>query len=355
MKRILVIGAGSNAGRNVVAALRMGDEPVFAVGADVNAFHLACADVDAAYLLPHSADPAYLDTLHGIVSDERVTWVHPQPDPDLAFLSDERGELPGLLLLPDHADVVASGNRLHTNRLLGAADVPVPTVVRLHQNIDTRDAVAEVADRTGRACVRTIRSRTGIGSLPVGSGDQVSAWLAYWKAQSDRSATDFMLSTFLPGRVFSFQSLWYEGRLVTSAAVERMESLLTANGLPTLPASGPSVARTVHRDDVNAIAGSAVRALSPRPHGPFSVLMREDSHGTPCVTDVLAGRYPATIDFLAAAGVNLPRLQMNLAYGATIPPLPHLDAVEDDLYWVRGVDRKPHLFKGAPWIRHRAA
>lgn len=355
MKRILIIGAGSNAGRNVVSALRMGEEPVFVVGADTNAFHLACADVDASYLLPPPSSPGYLEALHDIVSDERVTWVHPQPDPDLGYLSDERGELPGLLLLPDHADIVASRNRLHTNRLLAAADVPVPIVVRLHRKIDTADVLAEVSDRTGRACVRTIKSRAGIGSLSVGSGDQVSAWLTYWEAQSDRSATEFMLSTFLPGRVFSFQSLWFEGRLVTSAAVERMESLFSSNGLPTLQTSGPSVARTVHREDVNAIAGSAVRALSPRPHGAFSVLLREDSQGIPCVTDVLAGRYPATIDFLAAAGVNLPRLQMNLAYGAANAPLPHLDAVEDELYWVRGVDRKPHLFKGAPWIQQRAA
>jgi carbamoyl-phosphate synthase large subunit len=305
--------------------------------------------------LPQPSEPGYLEALHGIVSDERVTYVHPQPDAELAFLSEHRDELPGLLLIPDHADLVAARNRLHTNRLLTAADVPVPTVVRLHQNIDTAQALAEVAERSGRACVRAIQSRTGIGSLPVGTGEQISAWLTYWGAQSGASATEFMLSTFLPGRVFSFQSLWFEGRLVTSAAAERMESLFSSNGLSTLPASGPSVARTVHRDDVNAIAASAVRALSPRPHGPFSVLLREDSQGIPCVTDVLAGRYPATIDFLAAAGMNLPRLQMTLAYGTVTPALPRFDAVEDELYWVRGVDRKPHLFKGAPWVHQRAA
>lgn len=355
MKRILVIGAGSNAGRNVVAALRMAHDPVFIVGADANAFHLACADVDASYLLPPPGEPGYLEALHEMIANERVTYVHPQPDADLVFLSEHRGELPGVLMIPDHADIVAAQNRLHTNRLLQAADVPVPTVVRLHDHIDAADALSEVGGRSGRGCVRTVKAQADIGTLPVGTGDQVSSWLKYWSAQSGLPATEFVLSTLLPGRVFGFHSLWYEGRLMASVATERMESLFATQALPVLSASGPSVARTVHREDVNTLGSRAVQALSPRPHGPFTVILREDSHGQPCVTDVVAGRYPTTIDFLAAVGVNLPKYQMRLAYGATLPALPRFDPVEDELYWVRGVDRKPHLFKGAPWVYQRAA
>ena len=57
MRRILVTGAGGNAGRNFIASLRMAPEPIYVVGTDVSAMHLACADIDAAYLVPRVDDP----------------------------------------------------------------------------------------------------------------------------------------------------------------------------------------------------------------------------------------------------------------------------------------------------------
>src|SRR5210317_1652959 len=68
MKRILVLGAGRTAGRNFVAALRMADAPTYVVGADTNAFHLACSDADATYLVPDPETPDYVEMLLQVIA-----------------------------------------------------------------------------------------------------------------------------------------------------------------------------------------------------------------------------------------------------------------------------------------------
>lgn len=354
MRRILVTGAGGNAARNFIASIRMAPEPFYVVGTDTNTFHLACSDTDASYLVPRCDEAGYEEALLTIIAMERVSLVHPQPDTEVAWLSENRDRFPGLLFLPDHADVVAAQDKMHSNRLLAAAGVPVPASVRVHAHLDFDDAVTALMGRSGQVWVRASRGAGSRAALPVTSGDQAFQWVRYWTANKSCVPTDFMLSSFLPGREFAFQSLWYEGELVTSMARERSEYLM-GNIMPSGQSSSPSIAVTVHRDDVNDIATRAVRALSPHPHGIYCVDLKEDDHGVPCVTEINTGRFFTTSNFFAAAGSNMPYFYLRMAFGERVDSQPRYNACEPDLYWVRGVDRKPHLFKGAPWIQRRAA
>ncbi|MBO6575838.1 MAG: ATP-grasp domain-containing protein [Rhodothermales bacterium] len=354
MRRILVTGAGGNAARNFIASLRMAPEPFYIVGTDTNTFHLACTDSDASYVVPRCDDPGYEEALLAIVAMERVSLIHPQPDSEVGWLSEHRDHFPGLLFLPEHADVVACQDKMHCNRMLAAAGVPAPRSIRVHAHLDFEDSVRTLMGRSGKVWVRAIRGAGSRAALPVTTGEQAFNWVRYWAANRASATTDFMLSTFLPGAEFAFQSVWYDGELLTSMARERTEYLM-GNLMPSGQSSSPSIARTVHRDDVNEIASAAVRAVSPKPHGIYCVDLKEDDDGTPSVTEINTGRFFTTSNFFAAAGSNMPYYYVRLAFGERVDGLEPFNACEPDLYWVRGVDRKPHLFKGAPWIQRRAA
>jgi carbamoyl-phosphate synthase large subunit len=182
----------------------------------------------------------------------------------------------------------------------------------------------------------------------VSSPDQAVAWARYWRELRGLDVTEFMVSEFLPGREFAFQSVWRDGDLVTSAARERLEYVF-GHLMPSGQSSSPSVARTVHDDRVNELATSAVLAVDPRATGVFCVDLKEDEQGRPLVTEINAGRFFTTSNFLAEAGANMPYEYIRLAYGEDVEGLARYDAVEEDLYWVRMIDMGYKLVREGEW------
>ena len=157
-----------------------------------------------------------------------------------------------------------------------------------------------------------------------------------------------MVSEFLPGREFAFQSLWRNGRLITSAARERLEYVF-GHLMPSGQSSSPSVARTIHRDDVNELASAAILAADPRATGVFCVDLKEDESGRPLITEINAGRFFTTSNFLAEAGANMPYEYVRLARGEDVDGLAPYDAVEEGLYWVRMIDMGYKLVREDEW------
>ncbi|GIV61744.1 MAG: hypothetical protein KatS3mg044_0610 [Rhodothermaceae bacterium] len=354
MKRILITGAGGTASGNFIASLRMSGESFHLVGVDTNPYHLACADVEARYVVPRCDDPAYPRVLAEIIRRERIDLVHPQPDVEVAFLSTHRNAIPTRLLLPSETAIRTCHDKMACNEALVRAGVPVPFSVRL-ASLDALSACfATLSDASEKVWVRAVRGAGSRAALPVTTPEQAAGWIRYWIEEKGLQPADFMLAEYLPGREFAFQSLWYRGELVTSMARERMEYLM-GNLMPSGQSSSPSVARTVHRDDVNDVATRAVRAVDPEPHGVYCVDLKENAAGQPCVTEINPGRFFTTSNFFSAAGCNMPWYYVRLALGGALPEMPRYNPLPADLYWVRGVDRAPRLFRGEAWDARCAA
>jgi carbamoyl-phosphate synthase large subunit len=160
------------------------------------------------------------------------------------------------------------------------------------------------------------------------------------------SVSDFMISEFLPGREFAFQSLWRDGSLVVSQTRERVEYLFGAL-VPSGQTSTPSVARTVQRPDVVAIASDAVRAIDGRANGVFCADLKGDAAGRPRVTEINAGRFFTTSNFFATAGLNMPYDYLRFARGEAVSE--RIEPLEEGLYWVRMVDMGYRLVREGEW------
>ncbi|MBI4178654.1 hypothetical protein HY522_04405 [bacterium] len=332
MKRILITGVGGPAGVNFVNSLRAAEEKVHIVGTDIDSYHLEWPDIDRKILAPPCGDPSYIDFLNQTIESEGVEFVHPQPDVEVRVISENRERLKAATFLPAKEALRVCQDKTASARVWHEKGIHSrPTVV-----LETESDLARAERELGYPYwIRAGRGAGGTGSTPVRSRDMAAHWIAYWRAWG--RAWTFIAQEFLPGRDLAFQSLWKSGRLVVSQARERLEYIY-----PHLVPSGvtgtPSVAVTVHRDDVNAAATRAILAIDPKPEGIFCVDLKENAGGVPVPTEINAGRFFTTSYFFTRAGVNMPYYYMKLGYGEGIPPLPQYNSVPAGVHWIRHMD-----------------
>lgn len=347
MKRVLVTGAGGPAATNFIRSLRLAPEPFHITGTDANAFHLALSQADVNYQLPLVSDPAYLGELNRLIEREEIGFVHAQPDVEVHFLSRRRDEVRAPMLLPAEATIEVCADKLAFAQCLARSGVGTAETYAVEDEASLDRSVEALLNEHPKVWLRARRGAGGRASLPVTSPEQARMWVAYWAANGLR-VDDFMVSEFLPGREFAFQSLWDHGRLVTSQARERLEYLfgyLTPSG----QTSSPALARTVHRADVNEAAAAAVRAVDADAHGVFCVDVKENARGVPCVTEINAGRFFTTSIFFSEAGCNMPYYYTRMAYGEELPDLAQFNAIPEGLYWVRLMDMGDKLLREGEW------
>lgn len=318
------------------------------VGTDTSPYHLELAPVEARYIVPRADDPAYLSTLNRLLAAERIDFLHAQPDAEVGFLARHRAEVGARTFLPRTETIELCQDKARFADAVRAAGLPSPEFAHVRSEDELRAATKRILQRHGKAWVRAVHGAGARASLPVTSPEQAVSWLRYWVEVKGLAPSDFMVTQFLPGREFAFQSLWQDGRLVTSQARERVEYLF-GNLVPSGQTSTPSVARTVRRADVNELAIAAIHALDPNATGIFCADLKEDEHGVPLLTEINPGRFFTTSNFFAVAGLNMPYEYVRLGLGESPADLPERDGLEEGLYWVRMIDMGYGLVREGEW------
>ena len=352
MRRVLVTGAGGSPAANFVHSLRLAPEPFHVVGTDTSHYHLELAPVDDRYLLPRADEPGYLDELNAVIEATEVELVHPQPEQEVLLLSRERARVGAATFLPRAETVETCQDKAAFAARMAEAGLPTPRFARAEDEAILREAAASILETREQAWVRAVRGAGARASLPVSTPDQAASWVRYWMERRGCGWRDFMVSEFLPGREFAFQSVWRDGELITSAARERLEYVF-GHLMPSGQSSSPSVARSVHDEDVNDLASRAVLAVDAQATGVFCVDLKEDADGRPLVTEINAGRFFTTSNFFAEAGANMPYTYVRLALGESPEGLSRFDAVEPGLYWVRMIDMGFTLVREGEWRSKR--
>jgi carbamoyl-phosphate synthase large subunit len=346
--RILVTGAGGAAASNFVNALAFSDKEYFVVGSDSNRYHLELANAEKRYVVPTVDSAGYLDSINRIIEEEEIDFLHPQPDPEVRLLAAKKGEIAARTFLPNIEIIDLCQDKLALNHALVDAGVPAPASIRLQTEDDLNNALTTMLAEYQRVWLRATTGAGARASLPITDLVQGRGWIGYWQERG-LQLHDFMASEFLPGAEFAWQSLWFDGGLITSQARERIEYIF-GHVSPSGQTSSPAVARTVTDPAVNEIATAAVRAVTKRPHGVFCVDLKQASDGQPRVTEINAGRFFTTSNFFAHAGLNMPSMYVELGMGRTIQSAPpKYDPLPPDLYWVRTVDMGYKLVKADGW------
>ncbi len=352
MTTVLVAGAGGSAGANVVDSLRRAPRSYRIVGSDASPLRLHLSAADRRVVVPLASDSGYTAALRRLVAAEGIDVVLPQPDPEVLVIGALRDELGARTLLPRQEALEVASDKDALNRRLAEAGVAVPESRPVVDLATLAELVADLLTRHERLWLRARRGAGSRAALPIRSVDQALGWVRWWMEERGLPPADFMVSEFLPGREFAYQSLWQEGDLVAGQLRERLEYLY-GHLTPSGQTSTPAVARTVREPQVDDLACAAILALDARPTGVYCVDIKEDASARPRVTEINAGRFFTTSNFLSAAGLNMPDLLVRCALGER-PPRLASSPVEPDLYWIRMVDMGYVLVAGNdldPWSR----
>jgi carbamoyl-phosphate synthase large subunit len=332
MHRILLTGIGSPASQNVLRSLREAPEPFYIAGADANRYHLEWGDLDRAYEAPMTDSPEYLGFMLALIEREGIEFVHGQPDWEVAWLAEYADILPARTLLPSRSVVAGCQDKAFCAERWHEAGLRTDSL----RTIQSHDDLEEAGEALGLPLWLRATSGAGArGSCKVECIKQGAAWLDYWEARA--VGWKFMAQEFLPGPEYAFQSVWHEGRLITSATRERLEFIFPQHA-PSGVTSSPVVARSVHHPEVNRIATEAILAVDAYPGGIYCVDLKCDGGGVPRPTEVNAGRFFTTSYFFTAAGANMPYQYVRLGLGYNPAPMEQYDAVPAGLYWIRHID-----------------
>ncbi len=298
-------------------------------------------------MCPEQQIPNIFGKLNEIINKEKIEFFHAQPDIEVEVVSANREKLDAPVFLPSKKTVETCQDKFESSKLWRKKNVPVAKLMEIADENDIDKAFQELG---APLWIRASHGAGGVGSTPADNKETALSWITYWKSR--KKAWKFIAQEHLPGRNLAFHSLWKDGELVVSMARERIEYIY-----PHLAPSGitgtPAVQRTVHDKRVNKIGSQAVLAIDPKFNGIACVDLKENEKGTPCVTEINAGRMFTTSYFFSFASkiirrdyyANIPYLYVKLAFKEKIPDVPKYDALPENVYWIRHIDAPARLVK----------
>ena len=111
-----------------------------------------------------------------------------------------------------------------------------------------------------------------------------------------------------------------------------------------------ALAKTVDEPRVVDACAKAIRLLDAQVSGVFSVDLKEDVRGIPCITEINAGRFSSATNIFDLVGKhNMAATFIRLARDEPVELRDEYDAVED-WYMLRDIDNLPHLFHASEFF-----
>jgi carbamoyl-phosphate synthase large subunit len=353
--RILVTGAGSGLGNNVIRSLREADPSLAIVGAHHDRFELKKSAADRQYLLPAPDHPDYIDRLARLASRERIDLAIPTRDTHVRVVSRNRARLPCRVFLPRHRVVELCQDKYRVSAFLRARGVPAPLTYSL-RSLGEVPGVFRRLRPGGRVWCRVRRGSGSLGATPVTTAAQATAWIRYWRDMRAVPVSDFTLCEYLPGRDFGCQTVWRDGRMLLAKTFERL-AYFAGDSQPSGVSSVASLARSVVEPQVVEVCVAAVHAFDRRTTGLYCIDLKENRAGVPCITDVNVGRFSLTTGLYDLIGKHSTAdLYVRAALDRSIDVSESYD-VAPDHYLVRDVDTLPvivhaeELFDGITDLR----
>jgi biotin carboxylase len=340
--RLLFTNAGNAPSNNLARSLRTGAGPVFIVGCNDDQFALKKSDADRHYLVPPANHPEWAQTLQWIVETECLDLIIPTVDSDVEDLSRARSRLGEYLFLPRASVVEICRDKYRLIELLRGNGVDAPASYPVKDIRQITGIFRQLGGKRPLWC--RVRSGAGaLGALPVRTPEQARGWIRYWKEMRGIPVTSFVLSEYLPGRDFGCQSLWKDGELVLIKTYERL-SYLGMGSQPSQVSSVAALAKTVVEPKIVDTCVRAIRLLDAKASGVFSVDLKENARGIPCITEINAGRFSSATNIFDLVGKqNMAKTFVRLAQDLPVDIEDSYDAAPD-WYMLRDLDGAPRIF-----------
>lgn len=235
-------------------------------------------------LVPGSRDESYWETLEKFVKENEIecAMIHPeQAVLAWSLRKKEGGEWPCKTILPDYDLVkVLIDKGAMTEILKDTGLVPKSYVL----NPQDLDFVQLEQTLSYPFWIRSTSGSSGLGSLKVDSRDSLNNWITI-----NPDVSEFIASTYLPGRNLACKLLYHNGDLIRSACGERVNYIM-AKVAPSGITGNTSFGRLLNEPDLVDLATKAMdilfKATNTPKHGFFTADFKEDINGQPYITEI---------------------------------------------------------------------
>lgn len=283
------MAAGTGGCNNLVRSLRRDSPEIYVVGCNDDRFVLKQSTADRLYLTPSLTASSFGHALCRLADREQIDLIVPSGDSDVLALARVRQQLGTRCFLPDDTVITLCQDKFELSRSLADHGVPVPPTHAV-THLDDLDAIFKRLGRQRPVWCRVRAGTRSLGAAPVKSVRQARAWIRYWEEMRGIPRNRFIIAEYLPGRDFMCTSIWRDGHMELVTTFEKL-AYFSAESSPSGTSSLSSLAKTVIDQRLVDICRQAIRAVSPSASGVFSVDLRENRNGVPCITEINVGRF----------------------------------------------------------------
>lgn len=346
-QKILINGVGGGTPRSIARSLhRYSDLDICLIGTDVNPTAYGLYENDLyhkTYVIPAADSPDYWPILEHLVKKHQIDMAIVQPEKEVlewTRYKAEGNEWPCPALLPDYTIVQSLIDKSLMTEILKNTDL-VPKSL----NIDPLSIdLSEIESKLSYPFwIRSTVGSSGMGSLKIHNANSLENWITI-----NPEVTQFIGSTFLPGRNLTCKLLYHKGKLVRAASGERVNYIMSKVA-PSGITGNTSFGRLLNEPKLVELSEKALRTVEANTgkalHGIFSVDFKEDGKGKPFITEVNIRMIAFNLSF-AAGGANFSEDMVNLLVNPyDFDETYKMYAFKEDFIFLRDVDAEPILMK----------
>ena len=294
----LVTCAGSMPAVGVINALKgQGQVPLRVLGADMNRLSAGLYLADAGFPVPGIADPGYVPAVLDLCRREGVDVLFPILDEELPLFAGAEPEFrrAGVRVITCPPDVVArAGDKYQTYQFCRRHGILVPPTYLPGE-------LAAAEPLTFPLIVKPRRGRGTRDVFPVRDRRELDFFSAY--------VPDALVQGLVRGREYTLDILTdFGGEVLSVVPKARLE---TKAGMQVK-------GRTVKDGRLIEYGRDVARRFGLAPRGNVQCIVADDG----IYLIEVNPKFPASLPFTVAAGVNAPLLLVRMHLGEEVPPLP---------------------------------
>ena len=295
-KTILVQGAGGGGGNNLIRELKkVKDISLSILGSNCLKHAVAKSNADETFLLPASNNPDYLNQLNNLIKQKKIDLIIPNSDREVGAVSELRESIKTKTFLPNQETVKICQDKFLFYTFLQKHNVRTPPFVNISSINDIESAMNHLGKNSaGKYWIRPTKGSGSCGATWVTNSDQAKKWISLWCELRGFKENNFMVSEFLPGYDYNFQSIWNNGRLLTATLCERLSYYGGRNRLSGM-SSTPEIA--ISKKDLPCFHFilKLINLLPGKPHGSYNMDLKGNGDNTMYPTEINIGRFPMII------------------------------------------------------------
>tara|TARA_B100000886_G_C20395376_1_gene480126 strand:+ start:228 stop:1316 length:1089 start_codon:yes stop_codon:yes gene_type:complete len=351
---ILISGVGGPTPRSISRSIKISKYNSKLFGTEISPFIHGLYEselYEKNILVPKAKNEKYWDIINAFVKKNDIKYAMIQPEQaalEWTFYKKKGGKWPCKAILPDYDLVkVLLDKGEMTNILSNSGLVPKSYVI----DPNDIDYVKLEETLSYPFWIRSTSGSSGLGSLKVECRESLKNWFTI-----NEDVSKFIASTYLPKRNLACKLLYYDGELIRAASAERVNYIMSKVA-PSGITGNTSYGRLLNEPNLVKLATKAMdllfKSTDTKKHGFFTADFKEDSNGTPYITEINIRMVAFNYSF-AMGGANFSEDILALMSGdKSFDKAYKMYNFEPGTIFLRDVDVEPILMKESDLVKYQ--